>query len=198
MFESARGPLYEWLARNERDMADCGGISPVQSLERSGLLSDNLIVAHANYLDADDAGLLARRQVSVVHCPRSHAYFGHRPFPFHSLQAAGVNICLGTDSLATVRREPVLRLDLLAEMRAFVGAYPAVGPRLALEMTTVHAARALGLAGQRGELASGTLADLVAIPFSGDLAHVAEAIVAHQGNMAASMIGGLWAISPDN
>jgi cytosine/adenosine deaminase-related metal-dependent hydrolase len=38
MFQHARGPMFEWLGRNERDLTDCGGLSPVAALERQGLL----------------------------------------------------------------------------------------------------------------------------------------------------------------
>jgi len=81
MFTHARGPMFDWLKRNERDMTDCGLGSPVQHLERNGCLADNLIAVHVNYLASGDAALLAQRGVSVVHCPRSHAFFQHRRFP---------------------------------------------------------------------------------------------------------------------
>src|SRR2546430_501608 len=80
MFTRARGPMFDWLKRNERDMSDCGLGSPVQRLEDNGYLADNLLAAHANYLAPGDAASLARCGVSVVHCPRSHAFFRHEPF----------------------------------------------------------------------------------------------------------------------
>ena len=97
-----RGGMHDWLRRNDRDMADCGGVSPVQQLERTGLLCDRLLAIHANYLTNGDAARLGRSGASVVHCPRSHAFFGHRRFPLEELAMAGVNLCLGTDSLATL------------------------------------------------------------------------------------------------
>src|SRR5437899_1846239 len=78
MFLQARGEMFDWLQRNERDMADCGLGSPVQHLERHGYLADNLLAVHVNYLAPGDAALLGRRGVSVAHCPRSHAFFQHR------------------------------------------------------------------------------------------------------------------------
>jgi len=81
MFRDASGPMYNWL-KTQRDMSDCGKGSPVQHLEQCGYLSERLIAAHANYLHKGDADVLAQRGVHVVHCPRSHAYFGHAPFPY--------------------------------------------------------------------------------------------------------------------
>lgn len=196
MFRHRRGAMFEWLARNGRDPGDCGGVSPVQHLARYGLLGPDLLAVHANYLAAGDAELLARHGVTVVHCPRSHAYFGHRPFPWSGLARAGVNVCLGTDSLATVlrRQEPVL--DLFAEMREFLARQPGAAPEEAVQMVTLRAARALGLSERAGVLAPGAWADLVAVPFAGRVEAVAEAVVQHQGDVLAGLIGGVWTTRP--
>lgn len=198
MFRHARGEMFEWLRRNERDMSDCGGVSPVQHAERCGLLGPNLLAIHVNYLAPGDAALLARRRVSVVHCPRSHAYFGHAPFPFRTLRRAGVNLCLGTDSLASVRTAPRTRpeLSLFLELRAFAAAHPETAPEAILRMVTVNAARALGLAGRLGELTPGAHADVIAIPFGGAPRDAYDAVVHHQGPVSASLIGGRWAVPP--
>src|SRR5207244_6094196 len=152
MFSRARGEMFEWLQRNERDMSDCGLGSPVQHLERHGYLANNLLAVHVNYLAPGDAALLGRRGVSVAHCPRSHAFFQHRRFPREELAAAGVNIALGTDSLASVTRlrgQP-LELNLLTEMQTFAAANPGVPPDEIARMSTVQGARALGWQGRIG------------------------------------------------
>jgi cytosine/adenosine deaminase-related metal-dependent hydrolase len=196
MFMHARGPLYEWLARNERDMSDCGGVSPVRHLERHGLLGDDVLVVHANVLHPQDAELLAQRGAHVVHCPRSHAYFDHRPFAWPGLERAGVNVCLGTDSLATVHRRSELVLDLFAEMRALLAHSPGMTPETPVRLATVNGARALGCAGRAGVLAAGAWADAVAVPFAGGLEGTAEAVVQHTGDVVASMIAGKWVREP--
>lgn len=196
MFQHRRGALFDWLARNGRDPADCGDVSPVQHLARHGLLGPNLLAVHANYLAAGDAELLAQRGVSVAHCPRSHAYFGHRPFPWHSLERAGVTVCLGTDSLVTVLRRQEQTLDLFAEMREFATHAPGVAPEQVVRLATLNGARALGLAGRAGVLAAGAWADLIAVPFAGAPDGVADAVVHHQGDVAASLIAGQWVVRP--
>jgi cytosine/adenosine deaminase-related metal-dependent hydrolase len=190
--------MFDWLRRNARDMSDCGHGSPVQQLERCGMLSPNLLAVHANYLEPRDAALLGRARVSVAHCPRSHFFFGHQPFPLGALRRAQVNVCLGTDSLASVCKTPrqTVELNMFEEMRALAKRDPAPRPREILQMATLNGARALGLEGQVGEIASPALADLIALPFSGKLARVYDAILDHRGPVAASMIGGQWAIEP--
>ncbi len=197
MYQSRRGPLFDWL-KNQRDMADCGHGSPVQHLEKQGLLSDRFLAAHVNYLGPHDAALLGQRNVSVAHCPRSHLYFRHQPFPRRELMAAGVNICLGTDSLASVRKtrgEP-LELDLFAEMRAFAGANPGLPPASILQMATINGAHAFGLEGKIGELSPGSQADLIALPFSGRLSQAYETVPGHSGPVPRVMIGGCWVLRP--
>jgi imidazolonepropionase-like amidohydrolase len=77
-------------------------------------------------------------------------------------------------------------------MRALTAADAMLDPRELLAMTTVNPARALGRQGQLGELAAGALADLIALPFAGDVSHVVEAVTQHQGHVAAAMIDGSW------
>lgn len=198
MFLRARGDMFEWIRRSQRDMSDCGIRSPIQHLEAYGILGPNLIAVHANYLAPGDAGLLARRRVSVVHCPKSHDFFRHRAFPGKALARAGVNLCLGTDSMASVRKHPArhLELNLFQEMNLFAAGHPGMKPGTILEMATVNGARALGLTGKLGVLRAGAFADLVAIPFSGALHEACAAVVHHPGPVDASMIDGRWAIQP--
>ena len=198
MFVDGHGDMFDWLRRSQRDMSDCGWGSPVQHLERCGALRDNLLAIHVNYLAEKDAALLARRRVNIVHCPRSHAYFRHDAFPLRALTRRGINLCLGTDSLASVHktRRETLELNLFEEMRAFAGNHPKAAPNRILQMVTINAARALGLKGEVGELSPTSFADLIAVPFSGKPAHVYDAVLHHADNVTASMIEGQWAIAP--
>jgi cytosine/adenosine deaminase-related metal-dependent hydrolase len=110
-----------------------------------------------------------------------------------------VNVCLGTDSLATVYKKPkqTVELNMFAEMQAFSSAHPQVSPETILEMATVHGARALEMKGQCGEISEKALADLIAIPFKGKVGEASEAAVHHRGDVMASLIDGEWAIEPD-
>jgi cytosine/adenosine deaminase-related metal-dependent hydrolase len=198
MFMQGRGEMFDWLRRNERDMSDCGLGSPVQHLEHHGYLANNLIAVHVNYLAPGDALLLERRGVSVAHCPRSHAFFQHRRFPQNELVGAGVNLCLGTDSLASVtkmRGQP-LELNLFTEMQSFASAHPDAPPETIVRMATLNGARALGMQGTLGELAANVMADLITVPYNGHCAGALEAVVHHKGDVAASMIDGEWAKPP--
>jgi aminodeoxyfutalosine deaminase len=198
MFARGRGVMFDWIKRSGRDMSDCGLGSPVQHLERCGILGGNLLAAHVNYLGRNDATLLGKRGVHVVHCPRSHFYFRHDAFPLRQLARAGVNVCLGTDSLASVykTRHQSVELSLFEEMRALAKTAPWLSARKILRLATLNGARALGMSRQIGELAAGSFADLIAVPFAGKTADVYPAVLHHAGEVSASMIGGRWAVTP--
>ena len=158
MFSHARGPLYDFLAGMGRDNSDCGQGSALSHLVEHGVIGADCLIAHLNYLQDYDYDLVVGSGASVVHCPKCHTYFGHAPFPLRALRERGVNICLGTDSLASNNA-----LDMRSEMREARELH-GLSAREVLEMSTLNGARALGQAGRFGEISPGSLADLVAFP----------------------------------
>jgi cytosine/adenosine deaminase-related metal-dependent hydrolase len=160
MFTHARGPMYDFLSSLGRDNSDCGQGSALSHLVEHGVIGKDCIIAHLNYLQDYDYELLASTGASVVHCPKCHTYFGHGPFPLKALRDYGVNICLGTDSLASNNS-----LDLRSEMREAQEIHD-LSDREVLEMVTLNGARALGQAGKLGQLSPGALADITAFPIA--------------------------------
>lgn len=198
MFSAGGGEMYDWLRRSGRDMSDCGSASPVRHFWKAGMLNNNLLAAHVNYLARGDIGLLRNAGVSVVHCPRSHFYFRHAKFPVGRLLRAGVNVCLGSDSLVTVYKKPKenVELNMFAEMRTLQARETALSARKILAMATLNGARALHLEGKVGQLSPGAYADLIALPLKGEMPDPYAGVLKYEGPIEASMIGGRWAISP--
>ena len=182
MFRDAKGPLYDFLAQIGRDMSDCGGTTPLTRFLQVADTKQPWLLAHLNELTESDFALLREfsDQFSIVHCPRSHQYFGHTPFAFSKLRDLGFNVCLGTDSLASNHD-----LSLFAEMRQFQRQFPEVAPEEIVSMATSRAALALR-EDFVGRIAVGCSADLIAIPFSGSKESVFEAIVAFEGEPLAN------------
>jgi len=198
MFGHSRGTLFNWL-KPQRDMSDCGQSSPVGQLARYKMLSEKFLAVHANYISENDASLLGQNYCSVVHCPRSHDYFGHRKFPYERLTRAGVNICLGTDSLASVTKKPrqTIELNMFAEMQSFAKQNPSVSAQTILQMATQNGATAMGLNQKNGRLATDYLADLIAFPFAGKISDSYEASLHDPGKVSVSMIDGRWVVRGD-
>ena len=93
----------------------------------------------------------------MAYCPRSNAFFRRPTDSLHKLLEAGVNVALGTDSLASNDS-----LSMLDEMRFVKERHPHLDWETVLEMGTVNAARALGIR-QGGVLKIGLPADITAI-----------------------------------
>ena len=92
-------------------------------LEDLGVLHPRLVAAHGVQVDADDRGVLARRGVHVVLCPRSNRNLGVGTADVPALLAAGVRLALGTDSLASVET-----LDVLDDAVLLHRQFPALDP----------------------------------------------------------------------
>ncbi len=189
MFRDKTGPLYEFLDGLQRPMADCGGHSPFTYLWRSGAIDVTWILVHMNELDEEDFSILGSLPRGagphVVHCPGSHRYFRHTEFQYRRLHDLGVNICVGTDSLASTSS-----LSLFAELRELQRTNPWLTPEQLLQTVTVNPARALQRGHDLGKIAPGALADLIAIPVSGSIGDLHEEIVSHARPVPWMMIDG--------
>jgi cytosine/adenosine deaminase-related metal-dependent hydrolase len=185
MFRRASGPLYEFMRSLGRDMSDCGNGSPLQALLGKELIGPEWIVAHMNELDDSDFALLEKRPVHVVHCPASHRYFKHQEFPMDRLRSMGINISLGTDSLASNDT-----LSLFDEMRHVRDNHPSVSPLETLEMATMNPARALRRPRDLGCIFPKARADLIALPIAPDGESVIEEIIDFKRRVDWMMVNG--------
>ncbi len=197
MFASAGGPMFQWL-KNQRNMSDCGKGSPVRHVAEQGLLGKRTLLVHVNHLGVGDVETVAKSGSGIVHCPRSHDYFGHVPFEYRRLVDAGIPVALGTDSLLSVRKVggAMPRLSLFDEMQSFLRVHPGVAPSEVLRMVTDIGAALTGWGSELGELKVGCLADVAVLPYSGPVKQAEAAVVHHVGDVAGVMIGGKWVIPP--
>ncbi len=132
--------------------------SPISYLDSLGVLEGSALLIHCNYLDpASIAAILASRS-SVVYCPRSHAFFGHDRHPVRQMLDAGVNVALGTDSLASNQS-----LSVLDEMRHLFGRRKDLRCEEILRMATLNGAAALNLGRVLGRLRRGYWADMTVL-----------------------------------
>lgn len=136
--------------------------SPIEYARRLGLLSAGALLAHVNYITDDDLDRLALGRAFVVFCPRSHAFFGHKGHRWRDMITAGVDVCIGTDSAASLPAGS--RLSILDEIRFLRRRYSDVPAEQLLSMATIVAARALKMDDCLGSLTPGKEADLVAVP----------------------------------
>jgi len=185
MIRRGTGQMYDYFLRAGRDMSDCKRAGPVQLLSEYGVLGHNCIAAHANCLTPLDITLLKQTGTHVVHCPKTHRFF-HRDMPFfQTMKEQGINVCLGTDSMASNDS-----LNMLEEMQQMAQVFPRLSADELLEMATVNAAKALNQTGKLGRIAPGAWADLIAAPLEGGGVDPYESIVFANKSVSFSMVGG--------
>lgn len=157
------GMFASWLTAREIPVAPRAR-SPVALLDDLGVLGPDTLLIHAVQVDDGDVATIARSGAAVAHCPASNAKFGHGIAPVTQMLDAGVRIGLGSDSVASNNRMDILdeaRLALLLQ-NGSLRSPGALAARTALELATIHGARALGLGDVTGSLEPGKSADLCA------------------------------------
>lgn len=175
MLRSGKGALFEALRRAGREMGDCKRVGPVQLLREVEALTPGALLAHANCLTATDVETLAKAGAQVVHCPGTHRFFQRVMPPVERLRHAGVNVCLGTDSLASGDS-----LSMFAQMQEFSRVFPRWSAEEILRLATVNAARAIGMPERLGRIAVGAAADLIAVPVAGSFDPFEAVVYAEQ------------------
>ena len=141
------------------------GCSPVQYLDRLGLLNRRTLLVHAVWVDDTDIRIIGKRGARVVHCPESNMKLASGIAPIPDMLAAGVTVALGTDGCASNND-----LDLWAEMDAAAKLHKVqrldstvMDAGAVLRMATIEGARAIGLDKETGSLEIGKQADLIVI-----------------------------------
>lgn len=180
-----RGDLSAYLAARKLPTAhESQPTNAASFLVDSGILATKPILAHVNYPAAGLISRLAESGASVVFCPRAHDFFGHTLHRWQEMADAGINVCLGTDSLASNES-----LSILDELR-FVARQPATaGSSELLRMATSRAAKALGMGDRIGDLRPGLFADFVTIPCDKASAPL-DAILQDESTVSGTWIAG--------
>ncbi len=106
-------PLHVHACEQRAEIAACRaehGVGPIALLDACGALGPRTTVVHATHIDDDDVALLAARGALVCLTPSTERNLGDGLCPIASLRAAGVRLCVGTDSHA--------RIDVVDELRS--------------------------------------------------------------------------------
>ncbi len=103
------------LSETEKEHNEClarHGKTPTQFFCDLGVFDVPTTAAHCVWVSDTDIAILAEKGVSVAHNPVSNLKLGSGVMPLHKMRAAGVNVALGTDGVASNNR-----LDILREMQ---------------------------------------------------------------------------------
>ena len=76
------------------------GNTDTRSLDGFGLLTPQTILAHCNFINDADMGVIKGAETGVSHCPLSNLYFANAVFPARKALDRGLQVGLGTDIAA--------------------------------------------------------------------------------------------------
>ncbi len=162
-------PILIHTAEMKKEWEDSekqNGMSPVQYLDKIGVLGPDVVSAHCIFVDATDEKTLARKQVGCVHNPSSNMMLASGVSPVADLRAAGVAVGLGTDGPAGSNNDLDLmeEMDLAAKLAKITKMDPlALNAKAVVEMATIDGARALHMEKEIGSLEAGKKADIILI-----------------------------------
>jgi 5-methylthioadenosine/S-adenosylhomocysteine deaminase len=195
-------PILIHVAEMKKELDDSlknNGMTPVQYLDKIGVLGPDVVAAHCIFLDEADRKIVAQRQVGCVHNPSSNMMLASGVAPVPEERAAGIAVGLGTDGPAGSNNDLDLmeEMDLAAKLAKITKMSPlALNAKAVVEMATIDGARALHMDKEIGSLEKGKKADLIvisldepnAVPMYDIYAQIAYALKA--SDVETVMIGG--------
>jgi 5-methylthioadenosine/S-adenosylhomocysteine deaminase len=164
-----RAPIIIHVAEMKKEWDDSekqNGASPVEYLDRLGILGGDVVAAHCIFVDEADRKTLAQRQVGCVHNPSSNMMLASGVSPVQEMRAAGIAVGLGTDGPAGSNNDLDLmeEMDLAAKLAKIIKMNPlALNAPAVVEMATIDGARALHMEKEIGSLERGKKADVILI-----------------------------------
>lgn len=172
--------VSETAAEVEDSLRDFG-LTPVQRMEKLGVLQAGTLAAHCVHLRPQDFELLGEYEAGVSHNPISNLKLAAGFAPVPEMLAHKVVVGLGTDGAASNNS-----LDMFQAMKvcallhkAVTGDPTAVNAHQVLEMATLGSAKALGLGDEIGSLEVGKKADIVVVDFTGPHLAPVHNVVSH-------------------
>jgi 5-methylthioadenosine/S-adenosylhomocysteine deaminase len=162
-------PILIHVAEMKKELDDSlkqNGLTPVQYLEKLGILGPDVLAAHCIFVDEKDRQILADRQVGCVYNPSSNMMLASGVAPVIEERAAGIAVGLGTDGPAGSNNDLDLmeEMDLAAKLQKITKMDPrALGAKSVVEMATIEGAKALHMEKQIGSLEAGKKADIILI-----------------------------------
>lgn len=145
-----------------------GGLTPVAYLDSLGVFDGPCTAAHCVWVDDSDISILADKGVYVAANPASNMKLGSGFAPFVKMLDAGVNLCLGTDGMASNNNH-----DMMQDMYllALIAKGSTLDPAALTPFEAFRAATRMGALSQGredcGEIALGMKADLCVLDVAG-------------------------------
>lgn len=141
------------------------GHPSIEWLWNLGVLGPDVLLAHCVWLNENEINLLSATGTKVVHNPVANQYLGDGVAPITKMLDKGIVVAVGTDGAASNNGQDIFEAMKSAVLLQRVSQLTAraLNSQKALEMVTIDAARAIGMADRIGSLEPGKFADIILI-----------------------------------
>ncbi|WP_254605668.1 amidohydrolase family protein [Deinococcus sp. JMULE3] len=139
IWENRLAPFYPDTFADVIGRAPEADLTPVRYLDELGVLNAKPTLIHMVNVTPDDIARVARVGSAVVTCPRSNHHLECGVFPWAAFAAAGVEVALGTDSVASGGS-----LDVREDVAFAQRLHPGLDPRVIVRAAVKGGHRVLG------------------------------------------------------
>jgi guanine deaminase len=158
--------LQTHLAENRREIEWTKELFPearsyLDVYDRFGLVRERAVFAHCIHMDHRDRLRMAEAGASAAFCPTSNLSLGSGLFDIAATDAAGLNFSIATDVGGGTSFSQFRSMDEASKIAMLQGQY--LSPLRAFYLSTLGAARCLGLEKSIGSLATGSEADFIVV-----------------------------------
>ncbi len=136
------------------------GNTPIKHLDKMGLLSERVIMAHVVWTDEEEREILKDNRINVIHCPESNLKLGSGVAPIPDYINKGIRVGLGTDGPASNDN-----LDMLEEMSTMAKLHKGI----TLDASTIDSATAFKIATENGFKMCGIRAGMIKKGYEADI-----------------------------
>jgi 5-methylthioadenosine/S-adenosylhomocysteine deaminase len=141
------------------------GKKPVQHLLDLGVLDEQTIAVHCNWLSKEDIAIFADLDVKVSHNPESSMKLAAGVAPVPEMLQHGITVGIGTDGCASNNDMDMFReMDTAAKIHKVTSLDPTVmSAETVLKLATIGGAKVLGLDKLIGSIEAGKKADIILV-----------------------------------
>jgi len=158
--------MHVHVSETEFEHLECikrHGKTPARVLMEAGVFDTPTLAAHCVWAEEPDIEIFRQKGVTVAHNPVSNLKLASGVAPVPRMLEAGVNVALGTDSVASNNSHDLFEeIKLAAILHKGASQNPHAVPALdALGLATVNGAKAQGREGRLGRIQVGYDASLI-------------------------------------
>jgi len=139
--------------------------TPVEYLNKLGVLSENVIAAHCVYLTDNDIAIMVEKKAGAAHNPECNMKLSSGVAPVPAMLKKGMKVGLGTDGAASNNNLDMFQaMYTAALLHKLTSKEPTVmNAQEVVDMATINGAKVLGMDKLIGSLEKGKSADLLII-----------------------------------